>query len=132
MKPNSTAAAACTHTEVSKRVGESDRQQLGRTRADETGRGGDGDQAGDGARAEADSRPLALETVVPEHPGETTHARSQVGDDARLDGAEVRGEGGAAVEPEPPEPEEDRAEDDIGRVVGLVRETLGTVPATLA
>jgi len=34
--------------------------------------GGDGDQTDDGTRAETDDRPLALKTVIPEHPGEST------------------------------------------------------------
>lgn len=46
-------------------------------------------------------------------------------DDASHDGAEVRGEGGATVEAEPSDPEENRAEDDVGDVVRPVRETRG-------
>ena len=132
MKPNSTAAAACTHAEVSKHVSESERQRAQRTRADESRRRRDSDEASNGTRAEADRRPLALEAVVPEHPGEATDARSEVGDDARLRRAEVRSERRAAVEPEPAEPEEDRAEHDVGRVVGLVRQALSAISAALA
>ena len=132
MKPNSTAAAACTHTEVSKHVSESGRQRAQRTRADESRRRRDSDEASNGTRAEPDRRPLALEAVVPEHPSEAADARREVGDDARLRCAEVRCEGRAAVEAEPAEPEEDRAQHDIGRVVGLVRQALCAIPAALA
>lgn len=97
--------------------------------ADESRAGGDSDKAGDRARAEADGAPFALEAPVPEHPGQPAHRRREVGDDARLDGAQVRGERRAAVEAEPAEPEEDGAEHDVGGVVGLVREALGAVAA---
>ena len=132
MKPNSTAAAACTHREVSKPVSESKRQRAQRTRADESRRRRDSDEASNGTRAETDRRPLALEAVVPEHPGEAANARREVGDDARLRRAEVRRKGGAAVEPEPAKPEEDRAEHDVGRIVGLVGEAFSAVAPTLA
>jgi hypothetical protein len=69
--------------------------------ADEAARGRDRDEAGDGARAEADGGPLALEAPVPEHPRQPADARGEVGDDARLRGAEVGGKGRAAVEAEP-------------------------------
>ena len=48
-----------------------------------------------------------------------------------MNGAEVGTESGAAVEPEPAEPEEDCAEDDVRDVVGLVGEALGSVAAAL-
>lgn len=99
---------------------------------DESRSGGDGDESGDGARAETDDGPLALETPIPEHPGQSTDGGSQVGDDASLNGAQVGGESAAAVESEPSEPEHDRAENDVGGVVWLVRETLGAVAAALA
>ena len=90
------------------------------------------DKTRDGTRAETDCGPLALETVVPEHPGQTADAGSEVGDDASLGGTEVGAERGSAIEAEPSEPEEDRAENDVGRVVGLVRKALGTVATALA
>ena len=68
----------------------------------------------------------------PEHPGQAADGRSEVGDDARLDGAQVGGERRAAVESKPAEPEEDRAEHDVGRVVGLVRQALSAISAALA
>lgn len=83
-------------------------------------------------RAESDSRPLALKAPIPEHPGQTTDRGSEVGDDARLRGTQIRGKGRAAVESEPTEPEEDRAEDDVGCVVWFVGEALGTISAALA
>lgn len=59
---------------------------------------------GDGSTAEADGAPLALEAVVHETPGEAADAGGDVGDDAGHDGAQVCGEGAAAVEAEPADP----------------------------
>lgn len=91
---------------------------------DETGAGRDGNETSDGARAEADGAPLALQAVVEEHPGEATHGRGEVGDDAGHDGTQVGGEGRAAVEAEPADPEEDGAEDDVRDVVGAERQAV--------
>lgn len=99
---------------------------------DESRSRGDGDESGNGTRAETDDGPLALETPIPEHPGQSTDGSSQVGDDASLNGAQVGGEGATTVESEPSEPEHDRAENDVGGVVWLVCETLGSVAAALA
>lgn len=84
---------------------------------DEAGAGGDDDEAGDGTGAEANGGPLALEAEIEEDPGETAHRGGQVGVEAGDDGADVHGEGGAAVEAEPADPEEDGADDDVGDVV---------------
>lgn len=68
----------------------------------------------------------------PEHPRDSADAGGEVGDDARLGGAQAGGEGAAAVEAEPAEPEEDGAQDDVADVVGLVRQALGAVSAALS
>jgi hypothetical protein len=60
---------------------------------DETGPWGNGYKACNHARAEPDSGPLALKTIVDKAPGDATGACSQVGDDSRHDGAEVSGQG---------------------------------------
>lgn len=82
--------------------------------------------------AEPNDGPLLLEPVVPNHPRQPAHARRKVSHNARLSRTQVRGKGRAAVEPEPAEPEEDCAEDDVGGVVGLVREALCSVAGALS
>lgn len=91
---------------------------------DEAGGGGDGDEARDGAGAEADGAPFPLEAVVEQDPGEAAARGGQVGHVAGHDGAEVHGQRGAAVEAEPADPEEDGAEDDVGHAVRAVWEAL--------
>lgn len=99
---------------------------------DESSCGGDDDETDDRSGAEPDGGPLSLETPVEDEPGQSSDRGGEVGDDAGGDGSEVGGEGGSSVEPEPSEPEEDCAEDDVGRVVRLERESLGSVAASLA
>lgn len=99
---------------------------------DESRSRSDGDESRDGTRAETDDGPLALETPIPEHPGQSTDGSSQVGDDASLNGAQVGRESATTVESEPSEPEHDRAENDERGVVWLVSETLSSVAAALA
>ena len=65
----------------------------------------------------------------PEHPSQAADGRSEVSDNACLDSTEIRRERGAAVESKPTEPEEDGADDDVRRVVRLVREALGAPAA---
>jgi hypothetical protein len=67
----------------------------------------------------------------PEHPGKTADAGRQVGDDAGISRSQVGGQGRAAVEAEPAKPQENGSEDDVGRVMGFVRETLGAITAAL-
>lgn len=99
---------------------------------DESRSRSDGNKSRNGTRAETDDGPLALETPIPEHPGQSTDGSSQVGDDASLNGAVVGRESATTVESEPSEPEHDRAENDEGGVVWLVSETLSSVAAALA
>ena len=102
------------------------------TRADETRSRGDSDQTRDSARAEANSGPLALQTVVPKHPGDSTDRGSEVGHNTGRGSADIRRQSAATVETEPTEPEEDRPEHNIGGVVGLVGEFFGPITAALA
>src|ERR1700683_2059410 len=102
------------------------------TRPDETRCWCNGDKTGDSTRAKTDSGPFLLKAIIPEHPCDTTHTSSQVGDDAGLRSAEIGGERRSAIETEPPEPEEYRAQDDIARVVRLVSKGFCTPTPTLA
>lgn len=105
----------------------------GRPRRDEAGAGSDGDQAGDGTAAEADRAPLPLQPVVEQAPGQATDRGGDVRHDAGHDGTHVGRQGAAAVEAEPADPEEDGAQDDVGDVVGAVRQPVDLVVAgTLA
>lgn len=67
---------------------------------------GDGDKTSNGTRAEADGAPLPLQPVIEQDPSQATDACSNVSDDAGHDGAEVGGQGAAAIETEPADPEE--------------------------
>ena len=68
----------------------------------------------------------------PEHPSQTTDGSSQVGNNASLDSTQVGTESRTAVESEPTEPEQNRAQNDVGSVVGLVCKSLGSVATTFA
>ena len=68
----------------------------------------------------------------PEHPSQTTDGSSQVGNNASLDSTQVGTESRTAVESKPTEPEQNRAQNDVGSVVGLVCKSLGSVATTLA
>ena len=97
--------------------------------SNETRRGRDGDEAGDGTGAETDGAPLLLESIIEEHPRNTTAGGSEVGDVASHNGADVHGQGGTAVEAKPADPEEDGAEDDVGDVVRAVGQAVVVVVA---
>lgn len=56
---------------------------------DETRSGCDGNETDDATRAETDNGPFTLETVIPEHPGETGNGSGEVGDDACIGGTHV-------------------------------------------
>lgn len=101
----------------------------GRPGGDETRGGGDGDQTGDSPTAEPDGAPLLLEAVIHQTPGETTDTGGDMGDDTGHDGTQVSGEGTAAVEAEPADPEEHGTQDDVGDVMGPVGEAVDVVVA---
>ena len=109
---------------------ESDSDSGGST--DETSSGSDTDETSDSSGAESDNRPLSFKSVIPKHPGETTDRSGKVGNDTSHTGSHVCAESGSPVETEPTEPKEDCAENDIGGVVGLVGESLGSVSPSLA
>lgn len=98
----------------------------------EAGPRGDGHEAGHDAGAEAHGRPLPLQAVVEDAPGDAADAGGQIGDDGGHDGAQVRRQGRARVETEPADPHEDGADDDVGDVVRAVVELLGAVASPLA
>lgn len=92
-------------------------------RRDKSRSWGDGDETSNDARAEPHCRPLAIKTVIEEDPGDTSCGGSGVGDEAGHDGADVSSKGRTTVEAEPADPQEHRAEDDVGDVVWAVWET---------
>ena len=100
--------------------------------SDETGSGGDTNETSDSTRAKSDDRPFPLESVIPQHPGDTSYRCSEIGDDTSHGGSKVGTESGTTVETEPTEPKEDCAEDDIGGVVRLVGESFSPVSSSLA
>ena len=102
------------------------------TRSDETRRRCDGNKASNSTRAETDSRPFLLETVIPEHPCKTSHTGSQVGHNACLSSTEIGGESRTAIEAKPAKPEEYGAQDDIARVVRFICKTLRSPASALA
>jgi len=102
------------------------------TRTNKTRSWGNGDQATDSARTEANSRPLALQAVIPEHPGDSTDRSSEVSDDTGLRCTEIRRQSTTTVESEPAEPKEDGSENNVGGVVGLVGEFLRSITGTLS
>lgn len=102
------------------------------TRANETRSWGDGDQTRDSTRAEANSGPLALQAVIPKHPGNSANRGSKVGHDASRSGTDVRRQSTTTVETEPTEPEEDRSENNVGSVVGLVGEFFSSITGTFS
>lgn len=91
--------------------------------SDVTGGGSNSDQTADSAGAETNHGPLLLKAVVEQGPSNTSNGSSQVSNDAGHDSAEVSGESGTTVETEPTNPEEYSSEDDVGDVVGSVRQT---------
>lgn len=104
-----------------------------RPHRDVAGSWGNGHEASDGARAEADGGPFVIQAVVEYHPGETTYGSGEMGNDTGHDGTQVSAERGTAVEAKPADPEEDGADDDVGDVVGPVGETVEiAVPAAFA
>lgn len=85
---------------------------------DEASGRGDGNEAGDGAGAEANGGPLTLQAEIEQYPGQGGHGGGELGVVAGHDGADVHAQGGTAVETEPADPEEDGAKDDVGDIVG--------------
>lgn len=101
-------------------------------RSDVTRSWRDSDQTRDGTRAETDSRPLALQPPVPEHPGETTDRGSHLSDHHGLNSTKVGTKSRTTVEAEPAKPQQHGSQDDVGNVVGSVGQLLRAVPLTLA
>lgn len=100
--------------------------------SDETGSRGNTDETSDSSRAESDNGPLSLESVIPQHPSDTSYRSREIGNDTSHGSSEVGAESRTTVETEPTKPKEDCAEDDIGGVVGLVGESFSSVSPSLA
>jgi len=86
----------------------------------ETGTGGDGYETGDDTGAESHGGPFAFETVVHHAPGDSADGGCEIGHDGCHYGAQVGGQSRTGVEAEPANPEEDRADYDVGNVVWTV------------
>ena len=97
-----------------------------------SGPGRDGHQPGHDTGAEPHRRPLPLEAIVEQTPRHSADARCQIGDHGSHDGAHRRTQRGPGVEAEPPDPQEDRADDDLGDVVRAEVELVGAVAPALA
>lgn len=78
----------------------------------------DGGKASDGASAESNQGELLVVAVIEHDPDKATDTGRQVGVDDGLDTTRVGGEGRAAVETEPAEPEESSTDKDKGNIVG--------------
>lgn len=104
----------------------------GSPRCHETRAWRDGNETCDDTGAETDGRPLPLQSVIHDAPGDTTHGGSQVRDNGCHDSPQVGAQSRAGIEPEPTNPEEDGTNDDVCDVVRAVVELVGAMSATLA
>lgn len=93
---------------------------------------GNGHQASNHARAEADGGPLALQTVVDQTPRDATHTSSEIRAHSRHDSPQICRQRGSSVEAEPTHPQKYGADDDVRDVVGAVVELLGSMSTPLA
>ena len=73
----------------------------------------DGNEAGNGTRAPADSRPFAFKSVIDQHPCKSTDRCSKIGNDAGHGCTKIAAESGTTVESKPSEPEENSSENDV-------------------
>lgn len=97
---------------------------------DEAGCWSDADQACDGALAGSDdAEALTVLEVIDEHPAEDASARSGVCVERCVHSSERRVQSTAPVEAKPAEPDENRAQEDQGGIVGLA---MGFVADVLA
>ena len=94
-----------------------DPEEDGGVGGEETGSGGGSNKPRDETGAETDHGPFAGKTEIEDAPSDSGHDGGEVGVPACHERAEVRAEGGTAVESEPAKPEEDGAESDEGDVV---------------
>lgn len=85
---------------------------------EETRGGSSSDETRNGARAPADHGPLLCQAVVEQAPGHGGEHASEDGVPASHSGTQVSTEGGATVEAEPANHEQNGAESDEGDVVG--------------
>ena len=97
-------------------------------RRNETGARRDPDEADDGARGGADGRRVPADPILEREPGQRGGGGSRVRRDEGERGGAVGGERRARVEPEPPEPQEARAEEDVRDVVRDEGDPLEVLP----
>ena len=99
-------------------------------RGDVTGRGGDADKTGDGARASTNKREVALGAdVFDEGPAQYAKASGSVGVEYSHHRSDRSVEGRSTVEAEPSEPDEAGTDEDEGGIVGLVVDLVAFVGA---
>lgn len=99
--------------------------------SDESRAGSNSNKASNDTRAEANSGPLALQSVVHQTPGHTSNGGSKVSDNGSHNGTEVGSESRASIESEPADPEEHSADDNVSYIVRAVVKLVGAVAATL-
>jgi len=92
----------------------------------------DGNETSDGTRAPTNGTPLAIETVVNNHPCKPTHRSRKIGNNAGHSRSEIATECTTTVESEPTEPEENGSEDDVGDIVWSVVEFVSSMTTALA
>ena len=87
----------------------------------------DGNETSDGTRAPTNGTPLAIETVVNNHPCKPTHRSRKIGNNAGHSRSEIATECTTTVESKPSEPEEDCSENDMSNVVRTIIQFVGSV-----
>ena len=68
-------------------------------------------------RAESNSRPFFLKSVIQQTPSDTTHRSSEISNNSRHNSTHTRAQGRASVEAKPPYPQEYSPNDDLGDVM---------------
>ena len=96
-------------------AGDADRHRADRTN-EARGRG-DGDEAGDGARGDADDGRLAAMRPFDKHPGQGRDRGRNLGDGHRHAGLHARADRRAGVEAEPADPQQARADEGQDHIV---------------
>lgn len=99
---------------------------------DETGTRSNGHKASNDTRAETNSGPLALKTVIENTPCNATNTGSQVSDNSGHNSAHVSSQSGTSVETEPSDPQEDGTDNNVRHVMWAVVQLVSAVTAALA
>ena len=106
----------CHHVEAGGGGDDADAEGSGDVHAPRCG--SDGDQSGDGTRADAYGGRLAVACPVDDHPGQCSGAGGKVCHEEGVGGNAVGCQSATRVEAEPSQPEEGGAHEDKGHVVG--------------